>query len=233
MRRATTTSIRRRPRSPPAAGPAGGGRGSGGGLAGPAEPGRLAVPGADHLDGGIGAQAQCRGLHGAAESVGTEVKLEQLRRGLELPALRTLHPEHPVRRRGGHADHPGRVGHVGVRLRAARLPLPGRAVRPLPQHPDRPARGHRHPDVPDHAAARLGQQLSGAHPAVGVHRVRHLPAAAVLPHHPARARGGRQDRRRRAPPDPAQHHRPDLGAGVRRPGRVHLHLRTGTASCGR
>ena len=99
----------------------------------------------------------------------------------------------------------------------------GRAVRALPQHAHRSSGGHRYPDVPGHAETRLGELLSGADPALGVHRIRDLPAPAVLPHDPAGAGGSRQDRRLRAHPHPPQRHHPHLGSRYCCLGRLHLH----------
>ena len=141
--------------------------------------------------------------------------------------------EHRLRRRCRHLDHAHRIGDGRLRLRPAQLPFPGRALRALPEHLDRAARGHRHPDVPGHAAARLGQLLQGPDPALGLHGLRHVPAPTVLPDHPDRARGGGQDRRGRPHPNP------DAASSSRSPPRPSPCWRcsrssaTGTASCGR
>ena len=54
-----------------------------------------------------------------AEAVRVRGQVQQLRRGLELPAVRPVHPEHRVRRRGRHLDHVGGVRDVRVRVRTA------------------------------------------------------------------------------------------------------------------
>src|SRR5918994_7808028 len=56
--------------------------------------------------------------------------------------------------------------------------------------------GHRHTAVHPHKGTRLGGYLPGPHSPPGVHGVRCLPVAAVLPHHPVRVRGRRPHRRR-------------------------------------
>ena len=119
----------------------------------------------------------------------------------------------------------GHGGARGVRVRAAGVPRPGRAVRDLPGHTHDPDAGDADP------AVRAGGEAAGDrhlgrddHPA-RVHRARGVPAAPVLPRHPARLRGGGPDRRRQPlagvhPDHPAAgraRHRDARGVQVHRP----------------
>ena len=129
-------------------------------------------------------------------------------------------------------DRSATIGAVAVgdlrRLRLQPLPLP-RPQRPVPadaldDHPAVP--GHAHPDVRGLLGARLGRDVAAAdRPALLRERVQRLPAAAVLPDDPARARRGGDDRRRRPVPDPALGHHPAGEAGDRRGHPVPLLLR--------
>ena len=143
-------------------------------------------------------------------------------RGVDRGPPRALHAQLDRRRRHRHR-RPGRhVGALGVRLRHARVPGPQRAVRRLPRHAARPARGDARRQPAHRRLARLAQHVPGPGRAVPRHRVRHVPHPPGVPDAAARParRGG--DRRRRPPrvPPPrrraagAPDDRGDGGAGV-------------------
>ena len=109
----------------------------------------------------------------------------------------------------------------------------GRDVHPDPQHDDAAARSHDGAAVPDHQAARLGQQLSGADRAVPGGRLRRLPDAAVHAEHPQGPDRLGADRRRVGASDLLDDRAAAVQAGARRAWRCSPSAKPGTCTSGR
>ena len=109
---------------------------------------------------------------------------------------------------------PGRGGQRGA---GSAAPAPGRAVRPHPRRPPRPAVGHRLPDVRlERRRGALGRAAPSLHPAGGIARRPGRPALARVRPGDGRVRaGGRLDPHPRDR-DPASRVRADRDGGATR-----------------
>src|SRR5471032_1036776 len=101
-------------------------------------------------------------------------------------------------------------------VRAPEVPRPEFLVRTDARHPDAAVSRHLDPAIYPVPQPRLGRYFSspGGAEVPGGGRLLYLPARAVLPLDPARARRGRHDRRVRAVAHLLDHHSAAVAAGV-------------------